>query len=52
LSLFGDPVDEVETVHEVLKLKSAGNGFTTFRPVRHSFQVQFDFFGGKGRHIF
>lgn len=52
LSLFGDAIDEVKAVQEVLKLESSENSPGTFRPFRDGFQAPVDFFGGQGSHIF
>ena len=52
IRLFGDAVDEVETVQEVVKLESSENSVRTFRPLGNGIQAQVDFFGGQGRHIF
>jgi hypothetical protein len=46
LGFPGDPFDKGDASQETLKFVSPKNRLSTFRPVRHGFQVKTDLFGG------
>ena len=37
LSLFGDPVDEIEAAQKIFKLENSANGLRPFRPCGNNF---------------